>query len=64
MSKIVPVPNYNDLAPAGTPPHIAIAPELRGAKPVVVREADESEERYQGRCELLSVFLDFVARQD
>jgi hypothetical protein len=53
-----------ELAPAGTPPHIAVVPGLLDQKHTVVREPGETDERYRSRCELLAVLLDFAAKQD
>ncbi len=47
-----------ELAPSGTPLHIAVAPGLLDLKHTVVREPDESDERYQSRCDLLDALLD------
>ncbi len=53
---------HRELAPAGTPPHIAVAPGLLDQEHTVVREPGESDERYQSRCELLTVLLDFAKK--
>ncbi len=49
-----------DLAPPGTPLHIAVAPGLLDRKQTVVREPGESDERYQSRCDLLAALLDYA----
>jgi hypothetical protein len=49
-----------DLAPPGTPLHIATAPGLLDRKQTVVREPGESDERYQSRCDLLAALLDYA----
>jgi hypothetical protein len=49
-----------DLAPPGTPLHIAVAPGLLDGKQTVVREPGESDERYQSRCDLLAALLDYA----
>jgi hypothetical protein len=53
-----------DLAPPGTPPHIAVAPGVLGRTLTVVREPDDTDEGYQRRCELLAVLLEHAANQD
>lgn len=52
-----------ELAPPGTPPHIAVAPGALDHAPTVIREPGESDERHQSRCELLAILLDH-ARPD
>jgi hypothetical protein len=49
-----------ELSPAGTPPHVAVAPGLLDQAHTVVREPGESDERYRARCELLAAVLDFA----
>jgi hypothetical protein len=49
-----------DLAPAGTPLHIAVAPGMLEREQTVVREPGESDERYQSRCDLLAALLDYA----
>jgi hypothetical protein len=53
----------SELAPAGTPPHIAVAPGLLDQEHVVIRDADDTDESYQSRCELVALMLDYAARQ-
>ena len=53
----------SELAPAGTPLHIAVAPGLLGHEHVVIRDADDTDESYQSRCELVALMLDYAARQ-
>jgi hypothetical protein len=50
----------SDLAPAGTPLHIAVAPGVLDRKQTVVREPGESDERYQSRCDLLAALLEYA----
>jgi hypothetical protein len=54
----------SELAPPGTPPHIAVAPGILGRTLIVVREPGDTDETYQRRCELLTVLLDHAANQD
>ena len=49
-----------ELAPPGTPLHIAVAPGMLDRKQTVVREPGESDERYQSRCDLLAALLDYA----
>ena len=51
---------YSDIAPAGTPPHVAVAPGLLDQKHVVLREDDDTDEDYQARCDLLAAVLAFA----
>ena len=64
MNKVLPAKTSAELAPAGTPPHIAVAPGLLEQTHAVVREAGETDERYLARCELFSALVDFAAKQD
>jgi len=61
-----PLPNdaASELAPAGTPPHIAVAPGVLGRTLTVIREPGDSDETYARRCELLCVLLDHAASRD
>ena len=63
MNKVSSVPGAATSAPSATSPHIAVAPGLLDQTHVLVREAGESDERYQSRAELLGVLLDFAAKQ-
>lgn len=51
-----------DLAPPGTPPHVAVAPGLLDQPHVVAREDDDTDADYEARCRLLAAALR-VARQ-
>ena len=55
---------HPELAPAGTPPHIAVAPGLLDREHTVVREPGESDERYRSRCDLLAALLDYARQQN
>jgi hypothetical protein len=55
-------PQHPELAPYGAPPHIAVAPGLLDHEHKVVREPGESDERYQSRCELVTILLDFAKK--
>ena len=53
-----------ELAPPGTPPHIAGAPGIMGRTLTVIREPGGSDETPQRRCELLTVVVDHATSQD
>jgi hypothetical protein len=60
MNQIQPDAVYDDhpdLAPSGTPPHVAIAPELVGKDYVVIRDEDDTDEDYETRRRLLDAAL-------
>jgi hypothetical protein len=52
------LPEEQELAPQGTPPHIAVALGLLDQEHAVIREPGESDESYQSRCELLRALID------
>jgi hypothetical protein len=49
-----------DVAPPGTPLHIAVAPGMLDREHTVVREPGESDERYRSRCDLFAALLDYA----
>jgi hypothetical protein len=51
-----------DLAPAGTPLHIAVAPGLLDHEHVVVREDDDTDETYQSRCDMVAALFDYARK--
>jgi len=51
-----------ELEPAGTPPHVAVAPGLLDGDHIVTREADDTDADYEARRRLLAAALR-VARQ-
>ncbi len=58
-----PVPAHEpDLAPPGSPPHVAVAPGLLDHEPVVIRAEDDNDEDVDARSRLLAAALAF-ARQ-
>jgi hypothetical protein len=57
-----PVDQPPELAPQGSPPHLAVAPGLLDQQHIVVREPGETDERYQSRCDLLASLLDFAKK--
>jgi hypothetical protein len=61
---IAPDTPHPELAPPGTPPHIAVAPGVLDDQHVVIRDEDDTDESYQSRCELVALMLDYAAKQD
>jgi putative lipase involved disintegration of autophagic bodies len=51
-----------DLAPAGTPLHIAVAPGLLDHEHVVIHEDDDTDETYQSRCDMVAALLDYARK--
>ena len=51
-----------ELAPPGTPLHIAAAPGMLDAEHTVDREPGESDERYRSRCEMVAALLEYARR--
>jgi hypothetical protein len=51
-----------DLAPPGTPPHVAVAPGLLDQQHVVVRADDDTDEDYEAKQQLLDAVLAFARR--
>jgi hypothetical protein len=51
-----------DLAPPGTPPHVAVAPALLDHKHVVIRADDDTEKDYAARQLLLDAALAFARK--
>jgi len=51
--------DHPDLAPSGSPPHVAIAPGLVGQDHVAIRAEDDTDEDYEARRRLLAVALAF-----
>ncbi len=48
-----------ELAPPGTPPHVAVAAGLRDQAHVVIRADDDTDEDYETRSRLLAAALAF-----
>lgn len=53
-----------DLAPAGTPLHVAVAPGLLEGQHVVIRAEDDTDEDYAAKQRLLDAMLAYAKRQD
>ncbi len=51
-----------DLAPPGTPPHVAVAPGLLDHEHVVIRADDDTDEDYEANQLLLDAALAFARR--
>jgi hypothetical protein len=51
-----------DLAPPGTPPHVAVAPGLLDQQHVVIRADDDTDEDYEAKQQLLDAVLAFARR--
>lgn len=51
-----------DLAPPGTPPHVAVAPGLLDRKHVVIRADDDTDEDYAAKQRLLDAALAFARK--
>jgi hypothetical protein len=52
-----------DLAPPGTPLHVAVAPGLPEQKHVVIRENDDTDEDYEAKQRLLDAVLAYARKQ-
>ena len=50
-----------ELAPSGTPPHVAVALGLRNQPRVVIRAEEDTDEDYEARSRLLAAALAFTA---
>jgi hypothetical protein len=57
-----PLASEPELAPPGTPPHIAVAPGLLDQNHVVIRAEDDSDEDYEALCRLLAAALAFARK--
>jgi hypothetical protein len=51
-----------DLAPPGTPPHVAVAPGLLDHEHVVIRADDDTDEDYEAKQLLLDAALAFARK--
>jgi hypothetical protein len=51
-----------ELAPAGTPSHVAIAPGVRDREHVVIRSADDTDEDYEARRKVFAAALAFARK--
>jgi len=54
----------SDLAPAGTPLHVAVAPGLLGTDHTVIRADDDTDEDCEGKQRLLDAMLAFAKKHD
>jgi hypothetical protein len=53
-----------DLAPAGTPLHVAVAPGLLDQKHTVIRADEDTDEDYERKQRLLDALLAYAKKQD
>jgi hypothetical protein len=51
-----------ELAPAGTPLHVAVAPGLLEQEHTLIREPDESDADYESRRQMFAAVLDYARR--
>jgi hypothetical protein len=51
-----------ELAPAGTPPHVAVAPGVLDQEHVVIRSADDTDEDYEARRKVFAAALVFARK--
>jgi len=51
-----------ELAPGGTPPHVAVAPGVLDQEHVVIRSADDTDEDYEARCKVFAAALAFARK--
>jgi len=51
-----------ELAPPGTPPHVAVAPGVLDKDHVVIRAADDTDEDYGARTRLFAAALAFARK--
>lgn len=51
-----------ELAPAGTPLHVAVAPGLLEQEHTLIREPDESDADYEARRRMFAAMLDYARR--
>ena len=52
-----------DLAPAGTPLHVAVAPGVLDKEHVVIRADDDTDEDYEAKQRLLDAMLAYAKQQ-
>lgn len=51
-----------ELAPAGTSPHVAVAPGVLAQEHVVIRSEDDSDEDYELRSRVFAAALAFAGK--
>jgi hypothetical protein len=52
----------SELAPPGTPPHVAVAPGVLDQEHVVIRAADDTDEDYEARTRVVAAALNFARK--
>ena len=55
-------PSYNEIAPEGTPLHIAVAPGILGHEHVAIRDADDTDEDHASKQQLIDAVLAFARK--
>ena len=58
----LPVRPQSELAPPGTPPHVAVAPGLLDQQHVVIRADDDTDKDYEAKQRLLDAALAFARK--
>jgi hypothetical protein len=53
---------HSQLAPPGTPPHVAVAPGVLDKEHVVIRADDDTDEDYEARSRLFAAALAFARK--
>ena len=54
--------SYNEIAPDGTPLHIAVAPGLLDQEHVAIRDPDDTDEDYASKQQLIDAVLAFARK--
>jgi hypothetical protein len=62
LSQKQPDDGSSELAPPGTPPHVAVAPGVLDQEHVVIRAADDSDEDYEARRRVFAAALKFARK--
>jgi hypothetical protein len=65
MNEIRPILPHDDepeLAPSGTPPHVAVAPGLLDQQHIVIRDEEDTDEDYAAKQRRFDAALAFARR--
>lgn len=57
-----PEQQHPELAPPGSPPHVAVAPGLLDHDHAVIRSDDDTDEDYEARRRVLAAALSFARK--
>ena len=57
-----PTASYSVLAPEGTPLHIAVAPGILDHEQVAIRDADDTDDDYASKQQLIDAVLAFARK--